>query len=51
LLRDALTASWETQFEVLEATVAEARAASRLQQMLRPHWFTPSQRNAKGDIE
>ncbi len=43
LLRDALTGSLETKLELLDATLAEARAANDVQQMLRPRWFTPSE--------
>lgn len=42
LLRDALSGSLETKLELLDATLAEARAANDVQQMLRPRWFTPS---------
>lgn len=40
LLRDALTSSLETKLEVLDATLAEARAANVLTQMLRPRLVT-----------
>ncbi len=42
LLRDALTSSLDTKIELLDAAVAEGRAANELQQMLRPRWFTPA---------
>ena len=47
LLRDALTGSLSTKLEVQDATLAEARAANKLKQMLEPRWFTPSQHDAK----
>lgn len=43
LLRDALTGSLETKLELIDASLAEQRAANELQQMLRPVWVTPSQ--------
>lgn len=43
LLRDALTGSLNTKLDLLDAALAEARAANELQQMLYPRWFTPSQ--------
>ncbi len=43
LLRDALTGSFETKLALLDATLAEGRSASELQQMLRPQWITRSQ--------
>ncbi len=43
LLRDALTGSLDTKLELIDAALAEQRAANELQQMLHPHWFTPSQ--------
>jgi cobalt-zinc-cadmium efflux system outer membrane protein len=40
VLRDALGSAVETKLEVLTATLTEAQAANRLQQMLAPRWIT-----------
>ncbi|MCH8252063.1 MAG: TolC family protein [Planctomycetes bacterium] len=47
LLRDALTGSLETKLELMDVTLAEAKAANDLQQMVRPRWFTPSEAESK----
>ncbi|MCP4591086.1 MAG: TolC family protein [bacterium] len=47
LLRIALIGALETRLEVLDTALLEASAASNLQQMLQPRWFTPSQSESK----
>ncbi|MCH8241681.1 MAG: TolC family protein [Planctomycetes bacterium] len=47
LLRDALTGFFETKLDLLDVTLAEAKAANKLQQMLHPRWFTPSEAESK----
>jgi len=51
VLRDALASAVETKLELLAATLAQARAANALQQMLAPRWITPSQAEAEEDDE
>ncbi len=51
VLREALSSAVETKLELLAATLAEAQAASALQQMLKPRWITPSQAEAEEDDE
>ena len=51
LLRDALTGFFETKLDLLDVTLAEAKAANKLQQMLHPRWFTPSEAEPKEEDE
>ncbi len=51
LLRDALTGFFETKLDILDVTLAEAQAANKLQQMLHPRWFTPSEAEPKEENE
>jgi len=51
VLRDALSSAVETKLELLASTLAEAQAASALQQMLEPRWITPSQAEVEEDDE
>jgi outer membrane protein TolC len=51
LLRDALNSDLETRLEVLDLTLAEARAANQLAQTLQPRWFTPKQTETEEDDE
>ena len=51
MLRDALSSAVETRLDVLAAILAEAQAASALQQMLEPRWITPSQAEAEENDE